>query len=668
MKSMNFLLLVFSVFFYMPLTLADEDGLFDESLPVVISASRLNQSVLTSPSSVTVIDKTMIEATGFTEIVDVLRLVPGFQVAHIDGRRYTAVYHGLGSEISNRMQILVNGRSTYTSSLSTINWDMIGVQLIDVERLEVVRSSSASAYGSNSFTAAVNIITKAPELDDAFYVHQRTGSNNENEQLIRFSDSEGDFNYRLTVSQRENDGLDDIRDSRDFKHFSYHGHSQKNPKMPLELFLTYTGGDTGTEVSDEALEERDVEVSAWSVHTKGKYILSSTQDVAWNVYHQKDRADDLAQTLPWSQLLGTDPVTFETATGTPDQSTIEGSETTDASKTDFELVYNASSYNNISYVIGTGVRYDAVKSISYFKEKGTVTDTTYRTFFNSQIHLADHVDTNMGAIYEYVDGYGGKVSSRLTFNWQAAKSQSFRLAYSKGYRLPSLLERNFDTRTTLDNGFVIDERYLSDDNIQPEEIHSYELGYLGKSNYYPISWDVKLYHDKFAKLIDYPQDRSRNDTVGDYYRFVTNTLEYETYGVEGELIYRPRKQYFIKFHFNNNYNESQRLKTVNPDQLSESYGRLFDASYSLIGSVDINSWQLSTSIFYTNKTRWYSVGELVDGYTRKDINVKREFSLGNTYSAGLAIGAQNIGNKHIEFDKKYVIEPSYYLKLSIFKP
>ena len=98
-------------------TSAMEDSFFSTDLPVVISASRLTQSVLTSPSAVTVIDKAMIEASGFVEIADLMRLVPGFQVAYADGKDIAVTYHGFGWEYPNRLQVLVNGRSTYKAAL-----------------------------------------------------------------------------------------------------------------------------------------------------------------------------------------------------------------------------------------------------------------------------------------------------------------------------------------------------------------------------------------------------------------------------------------------------------------------------------------------------------------------------------------------------------------------
>jgi iron complex outermembrane receptor protein len=60
--------------------LSETDFLAD--LPVVLTVSRMTQALQDSPASVTVIDQGMIRASGFQDILDLLRLVPGFSVAY----------------------------------------------------------------------------------------------------------------------------------------------------------------------------------------------------------------------------------------------------------------------------------------------------------------------------------------------------------------------------------------------------------------------------------------------------------------------------------------------------------------------------------------------------------------------------------------------------------
>ncbi len=644
---------------------------FSDDLPIVISASRLNQSVLTSPSSVTVIDKAMIEASGFIEFADLLRLVPGFQVAHIDGRSYSAVYHGNGSEISNRLQVLVNGRSTYTPTLSTVEWDLLGVRLEDVERIEVVRGPSSSAYGSNSFTAAINIITKQPDLDASLQLHTRAGNKGERDQLVRHSHSSDNFSYRLTAGTRDNDGFDDRRDSRDLTHISFHGQMNKRERNPIDLYLAYTDGKTGTEENANELLQRDRDVTSWSAHLQGRQILSESQEVKWNLYHNSDDIDDLTETRLLSDLISealgvtVTPADFEALFGTPDLRTIEGSETNDATKTDFEIEYSSSDSQNIQYVVGTGARYETLKSPSYFRERGRLSETSYRLFANSQIPLRDRLTLNSGVIYEYTNNYLGRTSPRISLNWQVVDSQSLRLSAARGYRFPSILDRNFDARTTLPNGLVLDERFNSDENLKPETITSYDIGYLGKLSSLPISWDLKLYQEEITDLISFAQDRSSNDTVGNFSRLITNGEEIESYGFEGEITYRPENDSFVKFHFNIGRSTFYELRRINPDVVRRYTDNAPEKSFGLLASKKLNSWQVNGAVYYVGDTQWFSQGGSVDSYTKVDASIDKSFQLGQNSQFNIKLAAQNINNKHEQFGNDLFVEPFYYIKLSI---
>ena len=55
-------------------------------LPVVLSVSRLSQPVNEAPAAVTVIDQDMIRASGFRDIPDMLRLVPGMEQVELTFR------------------------------------------------------------------------------------------------------------------------------------------------------------------------------------------------------------------------------------------------------------------------------------------------------------------------------------------------------------------------------------------------------------------------------------------------------------------------------------------------------------------------------------------------------------------------------------------------------
>ncbi|MEQ1662721.1 MAG: TonB-dependent receptor plug domain-containing protein, partial [Thiobacillus sp.] len=133
---------------------------FLDDLPVVLSASRLSQPVSDAPAAVSVIDQDMIRASGFRDIPDLLRLVPGFSVAYTRDNSWAVGYHGLADAFSRRFQVLVDGRSIYNPAFGSVNWSELPLVIDDIERIEVVRGPNAATYGANAFFAVINIITK----------------------------------------------------------------------------------------------------------------------------------------------------------------------------------------------------------------------------------------------------------------------------------------------------------------------------------------------------------------------------------------------------------------------------------------------------------------------------------------------------------------------------
>lgn len=117
---------------------ADEDIFFSE-LPVVASVSRLPQRLADAPTSVTVIDREMIRSLPIRDLNDVFRLVPGFQTYPNTTEAGRVTYHGLtDEEFSPRLQVLVDGRSMYSSAFRNgVNWAIIPVAIEDIERIEI---------------------------------------------------------------------------------------------------------------------------------------------------------------------------------------------------------------------------------------------------------------------------------------------------------------------------------------------------------------------------------------------------------------------------------------------------------------------------------------------------------------------------------------------------
>ena len=125
-------------------------GPFFDEIPLVLTASRLAQSPLDAPAPVTIIDREMIAASGFTEIHDLLRLAPGFLVADIADSQPSVARHGLGDAYDRRIKVMIDGRTINSPLWGDTRWDSLPLRVDDIERIEVVRGPNGAAYGVNA--------------------------------------------------------------------------------------------------------------------------------------------------------------------------------------------------------------------------------------------------------------------------------------------------------------------------------------------------------------------------------------------------------------------------------------------------------------------------------------------------------------------------------------
>jgi iron complex outermembrane receptor protein len=135
---------------------------FLEDMPIVLSVSRLPQRLDETPGAVTILDRNMIRLSGARDVADLLRLVPGFQTSmSFENVAPLASYHGGFDGYSNRVQVLVDGRSVFSPYfIGSIGPGLQTVALADIERIEVLRGSNSAAYGARAFLGVINIVTR----------------------------------------------------------------------------------------------------------------------------------------------------------------------------------------------------------------------------------------------------------------------------------------------------------------------------------------------------------------------------------------------------------------------------------------------------------------------------------------------------------------------------
>lgn len=672
----------------------EESNAFSE-LPSVISASRLNQSVLKSPSAVTVIDRAMIQASGFIELADIMRLVPGFYVAHTGGNRFSVVSHGYGREHANRMQVLINGRSSYISAVSTIDWDSLGVQIEDIEKIEVVRGPAPSAFSSNSFAGVINIITRDIALDDSFYAHVRGGNKGERSWSLRHSGSVENLDYRFTANTRDNDGFDDVLDdfgfnnvidSRNVHDLSLSAKLTVNNANTVSSRLSYTNGYSGENPIDEIFEDRDTKAKAVSAQLQWNHILSPSEELEFNFYHNYRSENDITRTVsPLSTLVDEKGVPIGPfllgVSGAPDQFVEAGARTYRSNRSDIELQYSKLMSNGIQYVAGVGARYDTMDSGLFFsnenplEDDNPVSDTQLRFFANVEIPILSSMTANFGALVEKSRVDKTRLSPRLSLNWQLNQSQSLRFAIARAYRLPSLLEKHARFDSALSNGFVINRELETIDNLKSESITSYDIGYLGSLSEFPLSWEFKLYKEQYDNIIEFVRNDNVTVTNGiDFDSRILQTMNtgwFDAYGFEGEVTYRPEQHSFVRFHFNLGHGHGEFLSRINtvgspePFEYTQVRPGIPRNSYGILAAKQIEDWQFNVGVYHIDNMEWFGEGKNAPHHTRVDASIIKHFNISNKNRITLTLAAQNLGNsRYIEFHPDFHFDPRYYATLS----
>lgn len=128
------------------------------------SVSRKEQKVSQTAAAIFVISQEDIRRSGANNIPDLLRMVPGVNVAQISSNIWAISVRGFDGEFSNKLLVMLDGRIACLPTFSGTFWDVPDVPLENIERIEVIRGTGGATWGANAVDGVINIITsKASE-------------------------------------------------------------------------------------------------------------------------------------------------------------------------------------------------------------------------------------------------------------------------------------------------------------------------------------------------------------------------------------------------------------------------------------------------------------------------------------------------------------------------
>ena len=163
----------------------------------VTTATKEPEEVWHTPAAVYVLTQDDIRRSGVTNVPDALRLVPGVEVAHVDGDDWVVGIRGFGNLFSKSVLVLLDGRNVYTPLFSGVYWTVDNVMLEDIDRIEVIRGPGGTIWGPNAEIGVVNIITKRAQDTHGALVAAGGGNVDEGTGDFRYGSSNGkNLSYR----------------------------------------------------------------------------------------------------------------------------------------------------------------------------------------------------------------------------------------------------------------------------------------------------------------------------------------------------------------------------------------------------------------------------------------------------------------------------------------
>jgi iron complex outermembrane recepter protein len=491
----------------------------------VTSVSKKDQALLKAAAAVFVISQEDIRHSGAVNIPDLLRMVPGLNIARVDANTWAISVRGFNTRYSDKVLVLIDGRSVYTPSFSGVYWDQQDVPLEDIERIEVIRGPGGTVWGANAMNGVINIITKSSKTTLGGLVTAGTGTEESAESLIQYGGRIGDAGtYRAfgRYSNTESSPLTAGDNGADAWH-NFHGGFRSDWALSPNDSLTVQGdlyqsraGQTLTTVLSSQLPTTAtfndrISVDSGNFLGRWNHTLANGSDFSLQVYY--DRFNRLDEAV--DEKLSTVDIDFQHHFKIAER---------------HDIVWGGD-FRRFSDDLRSG--YD----VTFTPPKKS--DSLYSGFFQDEITLTKSLSFTIGSKVEHNDYSGFDFEPSAQLLWTPTGRQAIWFSASQAVRQPSRMDSaiNYDIATIPleGNSFGV-LTLLGNPRTQAEQLRDYEVGYrvqAGKR----LSVDVTAFRSYYHNLeTSEPGDPFRVDTPGPTHYifplFVGNLARARTYGGE----------------------------------------------------------------------------------------------------------------------------------------
>ena len=666
--------------------------------PVVLTPTRLKQSLQDVPASVTILTAATLSKFGITTIPDALRLVPGMEVTQVSGNDYRIDYHGTNVLEPRRMNVLIDGVSVYEPALSRVDWANLPVVIDDIDRIEVTRGPNSASYGPNSMLSIINIITKHPSDVEHVIASYTYGSKQTSTQTIRVGSTFGDTSFRLTASKDHNDGFDFVsrigggHDSTDLKRLNWRSITKLSESATFDVNAGYLTGTreipfveqfqqsnpdgqvrdfflSGTFVqSFSPTHQLQVQGSTYGNQVRQEWITCpptgllvpelfalyqsnpayANAIVARRPFPGASAADNALAAAAAQAIARLGARAAQPTCGTINQNLRERRD-----QIELQDTYVVS--DQLRAVSGVGVRHQFGNSDTYLA--GRVGNSMWWAFSNVEYRALPWLSLNGGGYAEH-DALSSRVtfSPRIAANMKASDNQSFRFVVSSGTRAPDIVEQranwaySANDATPSLNGGTFGRFYQSarsPGGLKSERAVSQEIGYLLNVPSIGMLFDVKIFNDRLRDLI------SEKLQLSSYAPTNSGSVHLLGGELQANLQVSSELTAFANYAYLDNRGASNVDETTQYSRHSGSLG----ASYRFG-----NGWAASLAYYGASGN---GLGQ--NSYGREDVTLSKTFST-DVGTVTTSINVRRLDNRAVTQyrDVGSIVQSSYDSRLQVF--
>jgi iron complex outermembrane recepter protein len=433
----------------------------------VTSVSRKEQKLSKTGAAIFVISQEDIRRSGASTIPDLLRMVPGMDVAQIDANTYAISIRGFNDRLADKVLVMIDGRTVYTPTTSGVYWDQQDVPLEDIERIEVIRGPGGTVWGANAVNGVINIITKSARDTQGITVSAGGGSQDTARGLVQYGGRIGEDgtyrvfeNYSNTGNLTQADGRGEAADGWHMFHSGFRSDWMLDPQdtITVQGDFTNTGeGQTVSVVFDNALPlmrtfNDAVTSDEGDVLARWNHILGNGSDASLQIYFDRTNRHDLG--------------------------VFEGLDTLDV---DFQHHLRMGSRNDV--VWGGGYRFTTDEHVpGYGKTYVPLgqANNLASAFVQDEIKISDSVSFTVGSKFERQPyaGFQYEPSARLV--WAPTDRHTLWMSASQAVKQVSREEAGLVvdqfTFPTQGGGFGV-QSISGNPKSSAERLRDYEIGY-----------------------------------------------------------------------------------------------------------------------------------------------------------------------------------------------